>query len=123
MSDRVELKFGPGGYQLPTNPQLKGPQLASDRRRNDRMCMKARKLEIVSDGTIAGTVILVDGVQMDGVVRFELVAQASTPRVAAVVTTKYVNENIGEYAETKGKEVKNDDGSPATVTVDVFRRA
>lgn len=122
MSESREIKFGPGGFKLPADPTMEGPKLASDRRRGERMCMKAKRLEIISDGSIAGTAVLVDGVQIDGIVRFELVAQASTPRVAAVVTMKYKHEDINEHAENKGQEVKNDDGSPATVTADIFKR-
>jgi len=122
-SKRVELKPTDGGYRFPTNPDMQGPQLAGDRRRvGERMCMKAKKLEVVSDGSLEGTSIIVDGVQIGGLTRFELVAAKGYKRVSAVATMKYDHADLDVYGESRGQEVKNDDGSPTIVTVDIFTR-
>jgi len=121
--DRTELKFGPDGYALPSNPDLKAPAASIDRRkRPDRLCMKAKKLQVVSDGTLAGTVIVVDGQQIGGLVRFEMVAAKGYRRVTAVVDMNYDREAIEEHGELAGQEVRGDDDAPMTVTVDIFRR-
>lgn len=121
--DLVELKFGENGFQAPADPRLKGPALTGEGpRRGERMCMKAKRLEIRSDGDIGGTVLVVDGVVLGGVTRFEMVVSKGYRRVSAVVTMKYDREDIGEYAEQRGAEVRHDDGSPSTVIVDVFTR-
>jgi hypothetical protein len=78
--DRIELKLGPNGYQIPPNPAYVAPVASIDkRRRGERMCMKARRLEVVADhlelvseGSLADTSILVDGQLLTGVTRFEL---------------------------------------------------
>ena len=121
--ERTELKFGPDGYASPPNPDLKGPAASIDRRkRPERLCMKARSLQIISDGTLVGTAIVVDGVQLGGLVRFEMVAQKGYRRVTAVVDMNYDREAIEEHGELAGQEVRGDDGTPMVVTVDIFRR-
>jgi hypothetical protein len=122
-NDRTELKFGPDGYAQPPNPDLKAPAASIDRRKKvERLCMKARSLQVVSDGTLAGTAIMVDGKQVGGLVRFEMVAQRGYRRVTAVVDMNYDREPIEEHGELAGQEVRGDDGNPLTVTVDIFRR-
>jgi len=123
MDDRVELKFGQDGYQTAPDPTMKGPAASVDRRkRPDRLCMKAKSLQVVSDGTLAGTAVFVDGVQVGGLVRFEMVAQKGYRRVTAVVDMNYDKEAIEEHGELAGQEVRDDSGNPMTITVDVFRR-
>ena len=119
--DRVELKFGPNGFQLPQDPRWAAPPAQSDRRPAERMCMRATRLEIISDGSLAGTQIIIDGVAIGGVRRFELIAQNGYPRVTAVVDLTTVHEQIGEHGDRAGKEVRQGD-APAIVTADVFRR-
>lgn len=122
-NDRTELKFGVDGYAKPPNPDLKAPAASIDRRKKvERLCMKARSLQVVSDGTLAGTAVLVDGKQVGGLVRFEMVAQRGYRRVTAVVDMNYDREPIEEHGELAGLEVQGDDGTPMTVTVDIFRR-
>lgn len=123
MTSRVELKPNGGLYEFPADPNMQGPQLAADRRRaGERMSMKAKRLEIISDGSLDGTTIIVDGVRMSGVTRLELVAAKGYKRVSAVVTTKYDHADIDVYGENRGQEVKNEDGSPTLITVDIFTR-
>lgn len=125
-SERVELKFGPGGYQTPEDPNLKGPIASTDRRpgrtRGDRLCMQAKRIEIVSDGTLAGTSIVVDGVQLGGLVRFEMVAQKGYRRITAVADMNYDRAAIEEHGDLAGQQVEGDDGVAMVVSVDIFRR-
>ena len=68
--------------------------------------------------------IIVDGVQIGGLVRFELIAQKGYKRVTAVVDMNYDKEDDQQlHAELAGTPVCGDDGKPLTITVDVFRRA
>lgn len=123
-TDRVQLQLGRNGYESPPDPRIRGPQATVDRKRPpgaDRMCMKARKLEVVSDGTLEGTRVVVDGVQIQGITRFELIASRGFPRVTAVATMSCQHMNIPEYGENAGKEIK--DGVQSSVTADVFRRS
>jgi len=126
-SDRVELKAGEGGYVAAPDPRLVGPRVSLDGRvkAGERMSMKAKRLEIVSDGTLGGTSVVVDGVQVGGLVRLELLAQKGFPRVTAVAEMLYNHENIAEYAERAGKPVRlseDPDAGAATVLVDIFVR-
>lgn len=121
-ADRVELKFGPEGYKMAPDPRMAAPTAQADARRVERMCMRASRLEIVSDGTLRGTQLVVDGVAIGGVRRFEMIAQNGFPRVTAVVDLAVMNEQIPEYGEKAGQPTKSGE-VPTTVTVDVFRRA
>lgn len=124
MSDKVELKLGEGGYQSAPDPRMRGPEIAVDRGRSraDAMCMRAQRLEVVSDGTLAGTKVIIDGVQVVGLIRFELVASKGFPRVTAVATMACEHMNTPMYGENAGKEIKGSNAQ-ATVTADVFRRS
>ena len=124
VDERVELKLGKDGYETVPDPALVAPPpTAPDRRpKSERMCMKAQKIEIVSDGTIGGTQVIVDGVKIGGLVRFEFVAQKGYNRVLAIATMKYDHEDIAEFGDTAGQEVKAESGSAKTITADVFRR-
>lgn len=120
-ADRVELKFGPEGYKMPQDPRWAQPPSQTDRRAGERMSMRASRLEIVSDGTLKGTQIIIDGVAIGGVRRFEMIAQNGYPRIAAVVDMTTVHEQIGEAGDRAGKEVRHGEAT-AVVMVDVFRR-
>ncbi len=121
--DRVQVTMGEGGYQEVPDSRIRGPKLQVDRPRGgDAMCMKASKLEIVSDGTLAGTKVFVDGVQIDGLIKFEMVAQKGFPRVTAVATMACDYMDIPEYGENAGKRIKGSNAQ-ATVTADIFRRS
>lgn len=123
MNDRVELKLGTDGYATPPDPAMKAPAALVDRRKRvERLCMKAKSLQVVSDGTLAGTAVFVDGQQIGGLVRFEMVAAKGYRRVTAVVDMNYDKEAIEEHGELAGQEVRDDNGNPMTITVDVFRR-
>lgn len=122
--DRVELRFGEGGYQPPPDPKLASPPLPGDRGRVERLCMRAKKLEIVSDGTPEGTIVIVDGQALGGLVSLALVVQRGYPRVSCQVTQTYVREDLPEFGENRGKEVKAAQSNvPDTVLVDIFERA
>lgn len=119
----VELNLSQGVTSK--DPRMAGPPLPSDGRKKptERLCMKAQHLVIETDGTLAGTTITVDGVQMGGLVRLELGVQKGYPRVSATVEQTYVREEIPEYGENAGVEVKTDNGNPATILVDIFKRS
>lgn len=123
-NDKVELKLGDGGYTSAPDPRLAGPPLQGDRKRKaERLCMNAKHLEVVTDGTTGATSIVVDGVPLGGLIRFEMVVQKGFPRVSAVVEQTYVHESIKEYGENAGKDVTTGEANlPATVTIDVFKR-
>jgi len=122
--DRVEVKMGPGGFQMPQDPETAAPRASVDKRdKIDRYSMKAKSLQVVSDGTLAGTAIMVDGVMIGGVTRFEMVAQKGYKRITAVVDMAYDKENTPEHGELAGTEVRSDSGAPMTIMVDVFKRA
>lgn len=117
----VELKPGPEGYKLPSDPKLAAPRASIDGKRPvDRLCMKASKLEVISDGTLAGTVLLVDGVPLGGVVRFEMIAQRGYPRVTALVDTYY--DHAAEPGEEEARPALLASGRPAVVTIEIFKR-
>ena len=125
MKKRIELTLEDGGYLQAQDPNLASPPLSIDRNRKavqERMCMKAKSLEIISDGTPGGTSIMVDGVHLGGLVRLEFVVQRGFPRVAAIVEQTYVKEDIKEYAEGAGKEETGPGDSPATITIEIFKR-
>lgn len=119
----VEVKPDAGGvYRLPSDGKLQAPRASIDGKRPvDRLCMRARRLEVISDGTLAGTVLLVDGVPISGVVRFELVTQSGYPRVTALVDTHY--DHAAEPGEEEARPALLASGRPAVVTIEIFKRA
>jgi hypothetical protein len=122
VADKVELRLGEGGYQAAQDPARAAPPTSIDSRRSvDRHCMRARSIEIISDGTLAGTVLKVDGVFVGGITRLEIVAQKGFPRVAAVATMRYDRMNIPEFGDQAGTEVRHGE-TPATLLVDIFER-
>lgn len=122
VADRVELRLGEGGYQMVQDPATAAPPTSLDSRRvAERHCMRARSIEIVSDGTLEGTQIKVDGVFVGGLTRLEVIVQKGFPRVAAVATMRYDRMNIPEYGDQAGKEVRHGE-TPATILVDLFER-
>lgn len=126
----LEVKPGADGiYDAPPDPLKAGPPLQGDRgrKRVERLCMRARLLEVVSDGTLAGTQLTVmgeDGIPrtLGGLIRFEMIVQRGYPKVSALIEQTYVHEEMQEYGENAGKTVVNGD-KPDTLTIDIFERS
>lgn len=126
----LEVKPGADGiYDQPPDPQKAGPPLQGDRnrKRSERLCMRARLLQVASDGTLKGTTITVQGEDgapkaLGGLIRFEMSVQRGFPRVSALVEQTYVYESIPEIGENAGKDVMVGD-RPDTLTIDIFERS